>query len=51
MLWVKICAQDLELVAISFKKWWKKRYREYNIRVVSKKEFEVLKMQANKKEQ
>ena len=51
ILWVKICAQDLEGVAISINKWWKKRYPEYKIRVVSKKEFELIKMQAVKKEQ
>ena len=43
ILWVNICAQDLEGVAISIKKWWKKRYPEYKIRVVSKKEFEQVK--------
>jgi len=51
ILWVKICAQDYEGVAISINKWWKKRYPEYKIRVVSKKEFELIKMQAVKKEQ
>ena len=43
ILWVNICAQDLEGVAISINKWWKKRYPEYKIRVVSKKEFELVK--------
>ena len=51
ILWVNICTQDLEGVAISINKWWKKRYPEYKIRVVSKKEFELVKMQAEKKEQ
>ena len=51
ILWVNICAQDLEGVAISINKWWKKRYPECKIRVVSKKEFELVKMQAEKKEQ
>ena len=38
ILWVNICAQNLEEgVAISIKKWWKKRYPEYKIRLVSKK--------------
>ena len=46
-----ICAQDLEGVAISINKWWKKRYTEYTIRVVSKKEFELVKIQAEKREQ
>ena len=44
-LWVNICAQDLEGVAVSINKWWKTRYPEYKIRVVSKKEFELVKMQ------
>ena len=51
ILWVNICTQNLEGVAISINKWWKKRYPEYKIRVVSKKEFELIKMQAEKKEQ
>ena len=38
---IKICAQDLEGVAISINKWWKTRYPEYKIRIVSKKEFEL----------
>jgi len=38
-------------VAISINKWWKTRYPAYKIRIVSKKEFELIKMQANKKEQ
>ena len=46
ILWVYICAQDLEGVAISLNKWWKKRYPEYKLRVVSKKQFELVKMQA-----
>ena len=46
ILWVYICAQDYEGVAISLNKWWKKRYPEYKLRVVSKKQFELLKMQA-----
>ena len=51
ILWVKICTQDLEGVAISINKWWKTRYPEYKIRVVSKKEFELVKNQAKKNEQ
>ena len=43
ILWVNICTQNLEGVAISINKWWKKRYPEYKIRVVSKKEFELVK--------
>jgi len=48
ILWVKICGQDLEGVAISINKWWKTRYPAYKIRIVSKKEFELVKMQAKK---
>ena len=51
ILWVNICAQDLGGVAISINKWWKTRYPEYKLRVVSKKEFELVKMQAEKKQQ
>ena len=50
-LWVNICTQNLERVAISINKWWKTRYPAYKIRIVSKKEFELIKMQAKKKEQ
>ena len=32
-------------------KWWKTRYPAYKIRIVSKKEFELIKIQAKKKEQ
>ena len=45
ILWVNICAQDLEGVAISINKWWKTRYPEYKMRVVYKKELEQVKMQ------
>ena len=48
---VNIFAQDLEGVAISINQWEKTRYPEYKIRVVSKKEFELVKIQAEKKEQ
>ena len=51
ILWVNICTQDLKGVAISINKWWKTRYPEYKIRIVSIKEFELVKMQAEKKEQ
>ena len=50
ILWVNICTQNLEVVAISINKWWKTRYPTYEIRIVSKKEFEIVKMQAEKKE-
>jgi len=49
ILWVNFCNQNLEGVAISINKWWKKRYPEYKIRIVSKKEFQLIKMQAEKK--
>jgi len=51
ILWVHICTQELTDVAISIYKWWKTRYPAYKIRIVSKKEFELVKMQAKKKEQ
>ena len=51
ILWVNICTQNLEGVAISINKWWKKRYPTYKIRIVSKKEFEIIKMEDKKKEQ
>ena len=51
ILRVNICTQNLEGVAISINKWWETRYPEYKIRIVSKKEFELVKMQAEKKEQ
>ena len=50
-LWVNICSQNLEGVAISINKWRKTRYPAYKIRIVSKKEFELVKLQAEKKEQ
>tara|TARA_B100001989_G_scaffold192227_1_gene141096 strand:- start:480 stop:683 length:204 start_codon:yes stop_codon:yes gene_type:complete len=50
ILWVNICAQNSEEVAISINKWWKTRYPRYKIRIVSKKEFEIIKMQAEKNE-
>ena len=51
ILWVNICNQNLERAAISINKWWKTRYPAYKIRIVSKKEFELIKRQAEKKEQ
>ena len=51
ILWVNICTQNLEGVAISINKWWKTRYPAYKIRIVSKKEFELVKIEAEKKEQ
>ena len=51
ILWVNICAQDLEGVAISINKRWKTRYPAYKMRIVSKKEFELVIMKDEKKEQ
>ena len=51
ILWVNICTQNLEGVAISINKWWKTRYPVYKIRKVSKKKFELVKMESKKKEQ
>ncbi len=51
ILWVNICTENLEGAAISINKWWKTRYPVYKIRIVSKKEFDLVKMQAEKKEQ
>ena len=51
ILWVNICTINSEGVAISINKWWKTRYPQYKIRIVSKKEFEKVKMQGQKKEQ
>ena len=45
---MKICAQDSEEVDISINKWCERRYPEYKIRVLSKKEFELVKNQAKK---
>tara|TARA_Y100000589_G_scaffold258356_1_gene247690 strand:+ start:3226 stop:3408 length:183 start_codon:yes stop_codon:yes gene_type:complete len=43
ILWVHICAKDLTGIAISINKWWKTRYPNYRIRIVSKIEFESIK--------
>ena len=51
ILWVHICTQDLEGVAISINQWWKSRYPDYNMRVVSKKEFELIKIQEQQQQQ
>ena len=50
-IWVNICTQNLEGLAISINKRWKTRYSGYKIRIVSKEEFERVKMKAEKKEQ
>ena len=44
ILWVHICSNDLTGVAISINRWWKKRYPSYKIRIVSKVEFEKVKL-------
>ena len=44
ILWVHICSKDLTGVAISINRWWKKRYPNYKIRIVSKVEFEKVKL-------
>ena len=43
ILWVHICTKDLTGIAISINKWWKIRYPQYKIRIVSKIEFESIK--------
>ena len=40
---------NLKGVAISINKWWKTKYPAYKIRIVSKKEFKLVKMQTEKK--
>ena len=42
-IWVHICTEDLDGIAISINNWWKRRYPNYKIRVVSKNEFEQIK--------
>tara|TARA_Y100000739_G_C20488015_1_gene409118 strand:- start:298 stop:483 length:186 start_codon:yes stop_codon:yes gene_type:complete len=44
ILYVHIYAQTLTRLDISINKWWKTRYPEYKIRVVSKNEFEKVKI-------
>ena len=44
ILWVHICSKDLTGVAISINRWWKQRYPSYKIRIVSKIEFEKVKL-------
>jgi len=46
-----IFTQDLTGLAISINKWWKTRYPEFKMRVVSKKEFEHIKMQEQQQQQ
>ena len=42
ILWVHICTQDLTDVAIAINKWWKIRYTEYKIRLVSIMKYEQI---------
>ena len=51
ILWVHICSKDLTGVAISINKWWKRRYPEYKMRLVSKKEFDQAKIQVQQQQQ
>ncbi len=51
ILWVHICSKDIRGVSISVNKWWKKRYPDYKMRIVSKKEIERLKMQKHQQQQ
>jgi len=51
ILLFNICTQNLEGVAISINKWWETRYPAYKIIIVSKKEFEIVKMQSENKTQ
>ena len=52
ILWVNICSQNLEGVASSINKWWKTRYPDFKMRIVSKKEFEhIKKMQEQQQQQ
>ena len=51
ILWVHICTQYLTMLAISINKWWKTRYLEFKMRIVSKKEFENIKMQEQQQQQ
>ena len=48
MLWVHICTKDLTSAAISINRWWKKRYPEFKMRIVSKKKFEYKNARAAK---
>ena len=42
-LWVNICTQNLEGVAISINKWWKTRYPTYKMRICNKETFDSVK--------
>ncbi len=51
ILWVHICAKDIKGVAISIKKWSETRYPEYQMRMISKKNFEKVKIQEQQQQQ
>ena len=50
ILWVHICTEDINGIAISINKWWKTKYPKYKIRIVSREEFEYKKIQEDKKQ-
>tara|TARA_Y100000589_G_C26653063_1_gene426812 strand:- start:109 stop:291 length:183 start_codon:yes stop_codon:yes gene_type:complete len=43
ILWVHIFSEDLAGISISINNWWKTKYPNYKIRIVSKIEFERIK--------
>tara|TARA_Y100000766_G_C18676300_1_gene492488 strand:+ start:548 stop:751 length:204 start_codon:yes stop_codon:yes gene_type:complete len=49
ILWVHIFNKDLHGISISINKWWKTRYPEYKMRVVSSLEIEKVKIRKRKK--
>ena len=49
ILLVHICTEDLTGISISINKWWKTRYLENKLRVVSKQEFEKVKNKSSYK--
>ena len=51
ILCVHICTKDFIGIAISINRWWKTRYPEFKMRIVSKKEFENIKMQEQQQQQ
>jgi len=44
IIWIHICSKNFTEISISINKWWKTRYPGYKLRVVSKNEFEYVKM-------
>ena len=51
ILWIHICAKDSTKRATSINKWGETRYPEYKMRVVSKKEFEQVKIREQQQQQ